>query len=219
MAQKPIHFLVGLFSGSMIKCITITINAGLSHPVGFNSMLAKPCFPTHVTFGLDNVMLAKTAMDTIVPKSMFASTALHIGTILNQLSMLASTAQPAKAFVSAVLAIDWNPHNRLNHTWHIHTNSNHTWHVHTNSNHTWHVHTNSNHTWHVHTNSNHTGHVHTNFCSLGRWASFQYCPMRNDRLDTLMYQVFAFLTNPFDISMSTVTANMAVGFELSVPTA
>ena len=199
MAQKPIHFLVGLFSGSMIKCITITINAGLSHPVGFNSMLAKPCFPTHVTFGLDNVMLAKTAMDTIVPKSMFASTALHIGTILNQLSMLASTAQPAKAFVSAVLAIDWNPHNRLNHTWHIHTNSNHT--------------------WHVHTNSNHTGHVHTNFCSLGRWASFQYCPMRNDRLDTLMYQVFAFLTNPFDISMSTVTANMAVGFELSVPTA
>ena len=199
MAQKPIHFLVGLFSGSMIKCITITINAGLSHPVGFNSMLAKPCFPTHVTFGLDNVMLAKTAMDTIVPKSMFASTALHIGTILNQLSMLASTAQPAKAFVSVVLAIDWNPHNRLNHTWHVHTNSNHT--------------------WHVHTNSNHTGHVHTNFCSLGRWASFQYCPMRNDRLDTLMYQVFAFLTNPFDISMPTVTANMAVGFELSVPTA
>ena len=122
MAQKPIHFLVGLFSGSMIKCITITINAGLSHPVGVNSMQAKTCFPTHFTFGLENVMLAKTAMDTIVPKSMFASTALHIGTILNQLSMLASTAQPAKAFVSVVLAIDWNPHNRLNHTWHIHTN-------------------------------------------------------------------------------------------------
>jgi hypothetical protein len=113
MAQKQIHFLVGLFSGSMIKCITITVNAGLSHLVGVNSMQAKTCFPTHFTFGLENVMLAKTASLTSVPKSMFASTALHTGTILNQLSMLASTAQPAKAFVSAVLTID--SHNRLNH--------------------------------------------------------------------------------------------------------
>jgi hypothetical protein len=120
MAQKQIHFPVGLFSGSMIKCITITINAVLSHPVGINSMQAKSYFPTHFTVGLENVMLAKTAKPTSVPKSMFASTALHIGTILNQLSMLASAAQPAKAFVSTVLTID--SHNRLNHTWHIHTN-------------------------------------------------------------------------------------------------
>jgi hypothetical protein len=122
MAQKPIHFLVGLFSGSMIKCVTITVNAGVTHPVGVNSMRAKTCFSTHPAFGLDDAMLAKTAKPTSVPKSMFASTALHTGTILNQLSMLASIAQPAKAFVSAVLTIDWNLHYRLSHTWHVHTN-------------------------------------------------------------------------------------------------